>query len=73
MSTLETLQEILIKEFDLHRDQLVPEADLAALTIRDDVPASLNTIGDLIAFIDGLLAKPGAARGTGGTAMPAAT
>jgi acyl carrier protein len=33
MSTLETLQEILIDEFDLTRAQLLPEAALTALGV----------------------------------------
>jgi acyl carrier protein len=33
MSTLETLQDILSEEFDLERDQLTPDADLAVLGI----------------------------------------
>jgi acyl carrier protein len=33
MSTLETLQDILIEEFDLKRDQVTPGAELAALGV----------------------------------------
>ena len=33
MSTLETLQDILIEEFDLDRGQLAPDAELAALGV----------------------------------------
>ena len=33
MSTLETLQDILIDEFELERGQLVPEAELTALGV----------------------------------------
>lgn len=33
MSTLETLQDILIDEFDLEREQLTPEAELTALGV----------------------------------------
>jgi acyl carrier protein len=33
MSTLETLQDILIEEFDLKRDQVTPTAELAALGV----------------------------------------
>jgi acyl carrier protein len=33
MSTLETLQDILIEEFDLTRDRITPEAGLAALGV----------------------------------------
>ncbi len=78
MSTLETLKDILSEEFELARDQITPDAQLATLgvdsldllelmfkiedryklAIRDDVPA-LTTVGDLVSFVDGLLAhKP---------------
>jgi acyl carrier protein len=33
MNTLETLQEILIDEFDLKREQLAPDAELTALGV----------------------------------------
>jgi len=33
MSTLETLQDILIDEFDLTRERVAPEAELAALGV----------------------------------------
>ena len=33
MTTLETLQDILIEEFDLQRDRVGPEAELAALGV----------------------------------------
>ena len=33
MTTLETLQNILIDEFEVTREQLVPEAELAALGV----------------------------------------
>jgi len=76
MSTLETLKDILIEEFDLQRDQIMPDAELAALgvdsldllelmfkiedryklAIRDDIPANLSTVNDLVVFVDGLLA-----------------
>jgi acyl carrier protein len=80
MSTLETLQDILIDEFDLKREQIVPEAALTALgvdsldllelmfkiedkyklSIRDDVPTSLTTVGDVVHFIEGLQAADAA-------------
>jgi len=85
MSTLETLQDILIAEFELKREQLMPDAELAALgidsldllelmfkiedryqlAIRDDIPATLTSVGDLVAFIDGLLARQEPPRGDG--------
>ncbi len=79
MSTLETLRDILSEEFDLQRDQITPDAELAALgvdsldllelmfkiedryklSIRDDFPATLTTVNDVVAFVDGQLAhKP---------------
>ncbi len=84
MSTLDTLQDILIEEFELDRARLTPDAELGALgvdslnllelmfkiedryklAIRDDVPTSLITIGDVVAYIDALLAEQGKARGT---------
>jgi acyl carrier protein len=93
MSTLETLQDILIDEFDLKREQLTPDAELAALgvdsldllelmfkiedryklAIRDDVPTTLTTVNDVVAYIDGLLARQGKARGSDGTDLHAAT
>ncbi|MGA2780158.1 MAG: phosphopantetheine-binding protein [Steroidobacteraceae bacterium] len=83
MTTLATLQDILIAEFEVPREQLVPEAELAALgvdsldllelmfkiedryklSIRDDVPTDLVTIADVVAYIDGLLARQSKARG----------
>jgi acyl carrier protein len=33
MSTLETLQDILIEEFDLTRERVAPDAELAALGV----------------------------------------
>jgi acyl carrier protein len=93
MSTLETLQDILIDEFDLKREQLTPDAELAALgvdsldllelmfkiedryklAIRDDVPTTLTTVNDVVAYIDGLLARQGNARGSDGADLHAAT
>jgi acyl carrier protein len=93
MSTLETLQDILIGEFDLKREELTPDAELAALgvdsldllelmfkiedryklAIRDDVPSTLTTVNDVVAYIDGLLARQGKARGSDGADLHAAT
>jgi acyl carrier protein len=86
MSTLETLQEILVREFNLTREQLAPTAELNALgvdsldllelmfkiedrfgvTIRDDTPTNLLTVADVVVYIDGLLARPPAARPAAG-------
>jgi acyl carrier protein len=93
MSTLETLQDILIDEFDLKREQIAPEAELTALgvdsldllelmfkiedryklVIRDDIPTTLTTVNDVVAYIDGLLARQGKARGSDGADLHAAT
>lgn len=88
MSTLTTLQDILMEEFDLARERLAPEAKLAALgvdsldllelmfkiedrysiAIRDDVPTDLVSVGDVVRYIDRLLADRERA---GGAARPA--
>jgi acyl carrier protein len=77
MSTLETLQAILIKEFELRSEQLAPTAALDTLgidsldmlelmfkiedrygvKIRDDTPTDLKTVGDVVSYIDGLIAR----------------
>jgi acyl carrier protein len=86
MSTLETLQDILVREFNLTREQLAPTAELSALgvdsldllelmfkiedrfgvTIREDTPTNLQTVSDVVVYIDGLLARAPAARSTAG-------
>ena len=93
MSTLETLQDILIGEFNLTRERVAPDAELAALgvdsldllelmfkiedryqlAIRDDVPNDLATVGDVVRFIDRLLAAQTKTSGSGGTGRHAAT
>ena len=93
MTTLETLQDILIGEFDLTRERIDPDTELAALgvdsldllelmfkiedryklAIRDDVPNDLATVGDVVRFIDRLLAAQPKAPGAGSTDRPAAT
>ena len=91
MSTLETLKDILIEEFDLQRDQITPDAELAALgvdsldllelmfkiedrygiSIKNDTPTNLMTINDVVAYIDGLLARrPGSAAAPGSAQPP---
>jgi acyl carrier protein len=74
MNTLESIQDILIKEYSLTRAQLAPDAQLAALgvdslglielmflveerlgvTLPDDKAPTLNTVGDLVTYIDHL-------------------
>ncbi|HWJ34884.1 MAG TPA: phosphopantetheine-binding protein [Steroidobacteraceae bacterium] len=93
MSTLDTLQDILIDEFNLTRDQLVPEAELTSLgvdsldllelmfkiedryklAIRDDVPTDLTTVGDVVVYVDDLLARQAKARDAGSGDLHAAT
>ena len=77
MSTLASLQSILVEEFKRNPDQLRPEATLTDLgidsldlvdlifkieerfhlKIKDDVPRSLVTLGDVATYIDELLGK----------------
>lgn len=91
MSTLETLKDILTEEFDLERERLQPEAQLATLgvdsldlldlmfkiedryqlTIRDELPATLVTIDDVVKYIDAELERRGPPRGSGGADLPA--
>lgn len=83
MTTLDTLVDILVRDYCLDRAKIVPEATLAdvgldslsllelmfkiedryKLSIRDDVPTDLVTIADVVAYIDGLLARQSKARG----------
>jgi acyl carrier protein len=77
MSTLETLQDLLIKDHALTREQLAPDAELATLgvdslglielmfqvedrfgiSLPDDKVPALVTVGDVAAYIDGLLSS----------------
>jgi acyl carrier protein len=79
MTTLAILQDILIQEFDLTREQVAPQASLTGLgidsldllelmfkiedryklAIRDDIPSNLETVQDVVGYIDGLLARSG--------------
>jgi acyl carrier protein len=79
MTTLAILQDLLIQEFDLTREQVAPEADLSGLgidsldmlelmfkiedryqlAIREDIPSNLQTVQDVVAYIDGLVARRG--------------
>jgi acyl carrier protein len=75
MNTLHTLQDILVRDYGLTREQVVPEAVLTSLgldslsvlelmfKIEDgfslkitDTPTDLVTVGDVVLYIDGLLA-----------------
>jgi acyl carrier protein len=82
MSTLTTLQDIMIHDYRLTRAQLAPEAELSTLGIDsldmlelffkieerlgikiwDEVPSSLRTVHDVVAYVDDLCAKQAAAR-----------
>ena len=75
MSTLETLQDILVRDYGLARERLSPDAVLDTLgmdslsllelmfkiedgfhvKIPGDTPSDLKTVGDVVAYIDGLI------------------
>src|SRR5450432_422641 len=77
MTTLSTLQDVIIAGHELTREQLGPEAELTALGIDSldfvellfqvedrfdieipgDTPADLHRVGDLVGYIDGLVAS----------------
>jgi acyl carrier protein len=77
MTTLETLVDILVRDYCLDRAKIVPEATLAVvgldslsllelmfkiedrygLKIQDDTPTNLVTVGDVVRYIDELLAR----------------
>lgn len=89
MTTLETLQNILVSEYKIDLGRLTPDAELALigldslsvvellfkieetfdLTIVNDTPTNLVTVGDVVLYIDGLLAARRAAS-TGTPAPP---
>jgi acyl carrier protein len=76
MSTFEILQDILVRDYQLPREQLAPDAALAtlgvdslsmlelmfkiedrfAVKIPGDTPTDLATVGDVVAYIDALVA-----------------
>jgi acyl carrier protein len=80
MNTLQTLQDILVRDYHLTREQVAPEAVLTSLgldslsvlelmfkieerfylTITGDTPTDLVTVGDVVVYIDGLLASKAA-------------
>ncbi len=83
MSTLEVLQDILVQDYKVPREQLAPCAPLGALGIDSlgmlelmfkiedhfhlkipgDPPTDLSTVGDVVAYIDRLIAGSPAAAG----------
>lgn len=93
MNTLESIQDILIKEYSLTRAQLAPDAQLAALgvdslglielmflveerlgvTLPDDKGPTLNTVGDLVIYIDHLQKSKAIERQPGTSVVTPAT
>ena len=85
MTTLATLQGLMIEEFRVSKEQLIPTAQLSTLgvdsldvlqllfkiedaygiSIKEDVPRDLATVADVVAYIDGLLARPASAGAAG--------
>jgi acyl carrier protein len=77
MSTLDTLVDILTRDYCIAREQITPEATLETLRldslsvlelmfkiedrykvkITDDTPTDLLTVGDVVRYIDSLLAR----------------
>jgi acyl carrier protein len=81
MSTLETLTDILVRDYGVTRASITPDATLATLALDslsllelmfkiEDRYALKITVGDVVRFIDGLLART--ARSTGAVAEPQA-
>jgi acyl carrier protein len=82
MSTLDTLVDILTRDYCVAREQIMPEATLETLRldslsvlelmfkiedrykvkITDDTPTDLLTVGDVVRYIDSLLARHPAMR-----------
>jgi acyl carrier protein len=77
MTTLDTLVEILVRDYCLDRARIVPEATLATVgldslsllelmfkiedrygvKIQEDTPTNLVTVGDVVRYVDELLAR----------------
>jgi acyl carrier protein len=90
MTTLETLVDILVRDYCLDRAKIVPEATLAVvgldslsllelmfkiedrygLKIQDDTPTNLVTVGDVVRYIDELLARKREASGASQVGTP---
>ena len=90
MTTLETLVDILVRDYCLDRAKIVPEATLAVvgldslsllelmfkiedrygLKIQDDTPTNLVTVGDVVRYIDQLLARKLEASGASQVGTP---
>ena len=91
MSTLQTLQDILVQEYRLTHEQVGPEAVLSTLgldslsvlelmfkiedrfflKIAENTPTDLVTVGDVVLYIDGLLASQAPAAAAAQTPMRA--
>jgi len=77
MTTLDTLVDILVRDYCLDRARIVPEATLAVVgldslsllelmfkiedrydvKIQEDTPTNLVTVGDVVRYVDELLAR----------------
>jgi acyl carrier protein len=77
MNTLETLVNVLVRDYGLERASIVPEAQLATVgldslsllelmfkiednfnvKIREDTPTDFVTVGDVVRYIDDLIAR----------------
>jgi acyl carrier protein len=77
VTTLDTLVDILVRDYCLDRTRIVPDATLAAVgldslsllelmfkiedrygvKIQEDTPTNLVTVGDVVCYIDELLAR----------------
>jgi acyl carrier protein len=93
MSTLDTLQDIVVADFKLSRAQLTPDSQLSqlgidsldvlelmfkiedrfGLKIKDDIPTSLVTLADVVAYIDTLLEQQARTSGSRVTQLDAAS
>jgi len=82
MTTLETLQEILVRDYKVERARLTPDAPLSALgvdslgfvellfkiedhfhvKITGDTPSGVQTVQDVVGYIDALIANRPAAQ-----------
>jgi len=83
MTTLAALQDILMKDYAIPRERLLPDAFLSSLgvdslgmlelmfkiedrfnlKIPGDPPTDLSTVGDVVAYIDSLIAGDTGRRG----------
>ncbi len=93
MSTLDSLRDILVRDYHLAREALTPDALLSTqgmdslsllelmfkiedrfqVKISGDTPTDLNTIQDVVVYIDGLAARQSASPAGTVTAIPTAS